>query len=266
MTQPIRFDDGAAYERYMGVWSRLAGAEFLAWLAPPMDQRWLDVGCGNGAFTELLIERCAPAAVSGVDPSEAQLAHARRQPVLATADLRMGDAMALPFADASFDVAVMPLVLFFVPEPALGVAEMARVVSAGGTVAAYAWDMPGGGFPYELMRAEVRALGIDVPAPPSPDASRLEVMQSLWTNAGLTDVETRVITVQRRFEHIDDYWTTVLGAPSVGAHLAALAPADQARLRSRLQELLPSDGSGRISCSARANAVRGRKVGSETSS
>jgi len=59
----IRFDDGSAYERMMGNWSRLAGDIFLDWLAPPLGLRWIDVGCGNGAFTELLVERCAPAEV-----------------------------------------------------------------------------------------------------------------------------------------------------------------------------------------------------------
>ena len=67
----IRFDDGAAYERMMGTWSRLAGEIFLDWLAPRSGLRWIDIGCGNGAFTELLVERCAPAEVQGIDPSEA---------------------------------------------------------------------------------------------------------------------------------------------------------------------------------------------------
>ena len=57
--QPIRFDDGAAYEQMMGVWSRLVGHVFLEWLSPARGQRWIDVGCGNGAFTELLIQSCA---------------------------------------------------------------------------------------------------------------------------------------------------------------------------------------------------------------
>ncbi len=72
----IRFDDGNAYEEYMGKWSQLAGGTFLDWLAPKTGLRWLDVGCGNGAFTEMLIERCAPVSVEGIDPSEAQLAYA----------------------------------------------------------------------------------------------------------------------------------------------------------------------------------------------
>src|SRR5580704_14182276 len=68
---PIRFNDGGAYERGMGGWSRLVGEVFLDWLAPPSGARWIDVGCGSGAFTELLMQRCAPAEVHGIDPSDA---------------------------------------------------------------------------------------------------------------------------------------------------------------------------------------------------
>src|SRR5918911_2651002 len=136
-TNQIRFGDGAAYERYMGKWSQLTGETFLDWLAPAAGLRWLDVGCGNGAFTEMLVERCAPASVHGIDPSEAQLAFARSRPAARLAQFRRGDAMAVPFPDDTFDAAVMPLVLFFVPDPAKGAAEMARVVSPSGVVTAY---------------------------------------------------------------------------------------------------------------------------------
>src|SRR5260221_161292 len=166
-TDQIRFDDGAAYERYMGKWSQLVGETFLDWLAPKPGLRWLDVGCGNGAFTEMLVERCAPVSVDGIDPSEAQLAYARTRPATRVAQFRQGDAMALPFADDAFDAAVMPLVIFFVPDPAKSIGEMARVVCPGGSVLAYAWDMPGGGFPYEALWAQMRAMGAVVPRPPN---------------------------------------------------------------------------------------------------
>jgi ubiquinone/menaquinone biosynthesis C-methylase UbiE len=57
------FSDGEVYERLMGRWSRLAGKTFLAWLDTPKNLQWLDVGCGNGAFTEELIAHCAHATV-----------------------------------------------------------------------------------------------------------------------------------------------------------------------------------------------------------
>ncbi len=255
----IRFDDGAAYERYMGVWSQLVGTTFLDWLAPAPGLRWLDVGCGNGAFTETLLERCAPTTVHGIDPSEAQLTYARERLSSLAVEFRQGDAMAQPFPDDAFDAAVMPLVIFFVPEPATGVAEMARVVRSGGTVSAYAWDMVGGGFPYHAVLSELRDIGVDVPTPPSPDASRADVLGDLWTGAGLEAVESRDITVQRTFTDLEDLWATILGGPSVGRQLAALAPEQLALLRARLRERLQApDASGRIVMSARANAVKGR--------
>ena len=84
---------------------------------------------GNGAFTELVVEKCAPTEVQGIDPSEGQLKYARARPATRKAEFRQGDAMSLPFPDNSFDLAVMALVIFFVPDPAKGVAEMVRVVS-----------------------------------------------------------------------------------------------------------------------------------------
>ncbi|QDZ27085.1 class I SAM-dependent methyltransferase [Noviherbaspirillum sp. UKPF54] len=256
--EQIRFDDGAAYERYMGKWSQLAGEAFLDWLAPEPGWRWLDVGCGNGAFTEMLVERCAPASVSGIDPSEGQLAYARARPASRVAQFHQGDAMALPFPDDAFDAAVMPLVIFFVPDPGRGVAEMARVVCPGGSVSAYAWDMAGGGFPYEALHAEMRAMGVAVPVPPSPGASRIDAMRDLWTGAGLEAVETHEITVQRAFADFDDYWATILGGPSVGRALAAMASDDLALLKARMRERLPAEATGRITYSARANAVKGQ--------
>jgi ubiquinone/menaquinone biosynthesis C-methylase UbiE len=69
----IAFDAADDYERFMGRWSRAVGEEFLAWLAPPTSARWLDVGCGTGAFSAL-IQRCAPTSIVGIDPSPEQVA------------------------------------------------------------------------------------------------------------------------------------------------------------------------------------------------
>jgi ubiquinone/menaquinone biosynthesis C-methylase UbiE len=256
--QQIRFNDGAAYERMMGIWSRLAGEIFLDWLAPSSGLRWIDIGCGNGAFTELLVERCAPAEVQGIDPSEGQLAFARTRPAARVAEFRQGDAMTLPFSEHRFDAAVMALVIFFVPDPAKGVAEMVRVVCPGGTVAAYAWDMLGGGFPLEPIRAEIRAMGIALLMPPSAAASRIDALRNLWTNAGLDAVETREIKVQRTFADFDDFWVTGLLGSSVGPTVAAMASGDVELLKTRVRARLPADAAGRITYGARANAVKGR--------
>ena len=101
----------------------------------------MDVGCGNGAFTELLFSRAHAAHVAGVDPSQDQLDYARTRMHGRSTDLHLGTAGALPLADSAFDAAVMALVIFFVPRPEQGVAEMVRVTRPGGTVSAYTWDI-----------------------------------------------------------------------------------------------------------------------------
>src|SRR5215207_6593185 len=255
----IRYDDGAAYERMMGGWSRIAGDIFLDWLAPPLGLRWIDVGCGNGAFTQLLVERCAPAEVQGIDPSEGQLVFARTRSTSRLAEFRQGDAMALPFPAGRFDAAVMALVLVFVPDPAKGVAEMVRVVRPGGAVVTYMWDMLGGGFPLDPIYSEIQAMGIVPTRPPRMDVSRMEALRDLWIGAGLEDVQTREITVHRTFANFDDFWITNLKSPALRPTVAAMKSGDVETLISRVRARLPADADGRITYGARAHAVRGRR-------
>src|SRR5579864_194499 len=170
------FSDGKVYERMMGRWSKLAGRIFLDWLNPPQNLRWIEVGCGNGAFTDELIARCAPAAVSAIDPSEGQLAFARTRPGASLAQFQIGDAQALPFADRSFDAAVMALVITFVPDAAKAVSEMARVVRPGGLVATYMWDTLGGGVPLAPLERALKSIGASYTRMNST-ASKRDVMQ-----------------------------------------------------------------------------------------
>lgn len=258
---PIPFDDGASYERYMGAWSQPVGMQFLDWLAMSPGARWLDVGCGNGAFTELVAVRSAPASLDGIDPSPAQLAFARTRPPLRDATFQQGDAMALPFPDDAFDVAVMPLVIFFVPEPARGVAEMVRVVRPGGTVAAYGWDLQGGGFPYASLEEELKAEGLTIGMPPSPDASQPEVLSGLWRTAGLVDVASRTFTVTRTYASFAEYWDIVRTWRRIADSLATLDAAAVARIEARMRAKLPADATGRITLGARAHAIRGVVAG-----
>lgn len=254
----MRFDDGAGYERYMGDWSQRVGAFFLQWLAAPAGLKWIDVGCGNGAFTELVVDRCAPTEVRGIDPSEDQLAFASTRPAARLAKFELGNAMALPFPADTFDIAIMALVIFFVPEPGKGVAEMVRVVRPGGMVAAYAWDMFGGGFPLEPIRVEMRAMGITPVNPPSVEACRIGAMRDLWMAAGLEAVETREITVQRTFADFEEFWSTGMLGTSIRPTIAAMSPADVELLKTRARARLPGGAVGRITYASRANAVKGR--------
>lgn len=255
----MRFDDGAAYEQMMGCWSALVATPFLDWLSLPSGLDWLDVGCGNGAFTETLVAQQRPASVVGVDPAPAQLTFARQRS--GTADVRFieGDAQALPLPDAGVDVALMALVLFFLPDPVQGLREMVRVVRPGGTVAAYHWDMAGGGFPLQSVLDAVRAEGHKAQEPPSGWASALDASERLWREAGLVDVQTRQFEVSRRFDDFDHFWRTTQGSPRLRDLYASLAPDALQRLHDRVREAVDAGNDRSLLLRARSNAVKGRK-------
>lgn len=252
----IRFTDGAGYERMMGLWSRPVGEVFLDWLQPKAGLSWADIGCGNGAFTELVVDRCAPSGVIGVDPSPEQLSFARGRHTAGVAEFVQGDAMALPIADRSVDAAAMALVIFFVPQPEKGVAEMLRVVRPGGPVAAYAWDFLDGGFPWEPVHAELRDLGLPPAAPPSAEVARLDNLTALWRDSGLERVESRVITVERTFEDFEEFWTTAQLAPTMSYALQTLDPTVLAGVKDRVRARVRTEN-GRVIHWGRANAVKG---------
>jgi ubiquinone/menaquinone biosynthesis C-methylase UbiE len=257
----ISFDDGSAYEQMMGTWSQLAGDVFVSWLASEPGLRWIDIGCGNGAFTQLLVDRCAPSEVYGIDPAEGQLVFARARSATQLARFSKGDAMALPFPDNRFDAAVMALVIFYAPDPARAVSEMVRVVKPGGTVSTYIWDILEGLSPTGPVQAEMQAMGVAPLSPPSLAASRMDALHSLWTQTGLDDIRSGEITVTRDFNSFDDFWTTNLLQPSIGKPVAAMTQIAQDQLKSRARGRLSIASDGHVSCSARANAITGRKPG-----
>jgi SAM-dependent methyltransferase len=254
-----QFTDGAAYERLMGRWSQQIGAQFLDWIAPAKGLRWLDVGCGNGAFTEVVIERALPDSIAGIDPSEAQIAFARTRPRAKSAEFRVGDAQSLPFPDRSFDAAAMALVISFVPDGAKAAREMARVVRPGGPVATYMWDLEGQGFPLRHVYEALAEQGHAVAMPPGRDNGRIEMLRKLWTGAGLDAVETRTIETTVSYADFDDYWASnSIPLGPHGATLKALSAEARDQLKARIDRMLPRDASGRIAFPAVANAVKGR--------
>lgn len=252
----IRFTDGAGYEQMMGVWSRSVGQIFLDWLGPAKGLAWADIGCGNGAFTELIVDRCAPKSIVGIDPSPEQLKYARERHKAGVAQFIEAGAMALPIADASVDAAAMALVIFFVPEPIVGVREMMRVVRPGGSVSAYAWDFPGGGFPWDVIQNAVRAAGIEVPLPPSAAVSDLKALHQVWVDAGLKSVASRDITVERVFPGFDEYWRIGLLTPTLVKLMDATPPATIAQIKERVRAAVRIED-GKVIHTGRASAAKG---------
>jgi ubiquinone/menaquinone biosynthesis C-methylase UbiE len=257
-----RFDDSAAYESYMGRWSRAVGTEFLDWVAPPAGARWLDVGCGTGIFTELVVDTCAPAEVCAVDPAQAQIDHARRQPIGRRSNFQIADAQALPFVDSTFDVVASALVLNFIPDRPCALSEMRRVARGGGHVVGYVWDFEAELSPSGPMRLALRQIGADVPPVPGSKDCGLDALASLSRKAGLDNIATRSIDVTVRYADFNAFWQAhTPGFNPVTKRIAALTTTDRARLIETVRAALPVSPDGAIACSARANAIKARVPG-----
>jgi SAM-dependent methyltransferase len=259
----------SAYDSFMGRWSKVVAREFLAWLAIPSGRRWLDVGCGTGILSAMILESASPGETQGVDPSEPSVAYAQSAIPDRRARFLVGDALALPHERENFDVVVSGLVLNQLPRPAEGIAEMIRVAKPGGVVAAYVWDFAEG---MQMLRYFWdAAIELDPAAEALDQKSRFplchpERLRELFAGAGLADVQVRAIDAPAIFRDFDDYWTPFLGGRELRApgYVISLDEEQRARLRERLRMRLPIRADGAIHLLARAWAVRGSPDGSQT--
>ena len=259
------FSVAPAYEAYIGRWSRPVAQEFVRWLAVPARRRWLDVGCGTGALTDVVVDVGEARSVVGIDPSAGFVQHARSRSFdTAEVQFLQGDALALPVGSVDFDAVVSGLVLNFVPEPARMVGEMVRAASPGGTVALYVWDMSGG---MELVgRFWQAAKEVDPSAAARDESARFreicaaEPLQAMFIAAGLTDVVLRPIDVPAVFRDFDDYWTPFLGGQGPApAWLMSVSEEKRGAVREALRRLSPAGPDGSVSMNARAWAIRGTR-------
>lgn len=250
------FNDGEAYEQFMGRWSREIGKAFLTWLQPPKGAHWLDVGCGTGIFTELISDSCAPASVIAVDPAESQIARARNGVARMKAEFRLADAQELPFPHESFDVVASALVMNFVPNRERAMLEMRRVARPGGLVAACVWDLAAELSPSGPLRRAMRQIGIDAPPVPGTAASAAAALVELFEKARLKGLNTTSIEVAVSFRDFDDFWSsqTRHNMPTTKV-IAAMTPRDRLALMEAVRTYLRPMRDG-VGYSARATAVR----------
>lgn len=254
------WERGNPYEQYIGRWSRMIAPLFLMWLDQPAGKRWLDVGCGTGALTAAILDRCTPSRVAGVEPSEGFLKLAV-QNLAGEARFLAGNATALPLDGGACDVVVSGLVLNFVPALPVALSEMRRVTASDGTIAAYVWDYADG---MEIIKHFWdAAASLDPAAAQLHEGTRFPVcepsaLKAAFENAGLIEVETIPLDVIAEFADFDDYWRPFLGGQGPAPAYAMSLPEEQrAALRDRLKSALPPAEGGAISLRARAWAVRG---------
>jgi SAM-dependent methyltransferase len=253
---------GAAYEPYVGRWSRLVAQEFLHWLNVPPNSDWVDVGCGTGALTETILQHAHPRTIASIDQSAGFIAYARQQVADERVTFHVGDAQKMPFDDDTCDAVVSGLVLNFIPQPHLALGEMKRIVRPSGLVAVYVWDYAD---KMEFMRHFWNAVTELDPAASNLDEGHRfpichpDALAEHFQAAGLQNVETRAIDVNTHFQDFDDYWSPFLGGQGPApTYVMSLDEKRRADLREHIRASLPVAPDGSILLVARAWAVRGQ--------
>jgi SAM-dependent methyltransferase len=255
-----RANDGAAYERFLGRWSRLLAGPFADFARLPEDGRVLDVGCGTGSLAVNLAERRS-GQIAGIDIASPYIAFARSSG--AAVEFAVGDACRLPYPDRSFVAALAQLSLNFVPDAAAALREMRRVVMPGGIIAAAVWDFRGG-LVFQRLFWDTAA-GLEAGAGAARDrlfSGRLALpdgLPALWRDAGLAAVERSSVTIRMEYADFADYWEPLLGGQGpVGAYVESLTTERRRQIAERVRAAFLSGApDGPRSLTASAWAVRG---------
>lgn len=227
-----------AYDRFMGRYSGPLAVRFADWSGVAGPGRALDVGCGTGALTRVLIERLGVEGVSAVDPSQPLLAALRHS--FPTLDVQTAPAEQLPYPDDLFDHTLAQLVVSFMTDPALGLREMGRVTRPGGTVSACVWDLAGGGAPLAAFWRAARDLDPEVDDESGMPGTREGELARLCDEAGLNQIEDTALTVTVRHPSFEDWWEPyTFGVGPAGAYVRSLDEVGRMRLREHCRELLP---------------------------
>jgi len=251
--------DGAAYELFLGRWTKLLAPALLDFAELPLDGALLDVGTGTGSMAFAMAERWPSQRVIGIDMAEPYIDYARSQTSAPSPIFQIGDAAALDFNDGAFAGSTAQLV----PDAAAAIAEMRRVTRPGGTVAAAVWDFRGG-LVYQRMFWDTAA-GIDPNAATTRDrlfSGKLALpdgLPNLFRDAGLAEVQPGSITIRMNYANFDDYWRPMLGGQGpVGTYVSALPHDTRQRIEGEVRmAYLSGSPDGERSLTATAWAVKG---------
>jgi SAM-dependent methyltransferase len=250
-----------AYEKFMGRWSTLVAQKFLSWLAITPARSWLDVGCGTGSLTKLIVEAYQPKEIFSIDSSGDFISYAQHSITNPSVHFKVGLAQSLDLDSNSIDAIVSGLVLNFVPQPKVAISEMLRVTKPGGTIGVFLWDYADG---MQMLRYFWdAAIELDNNAKEFDEGIRFPLCQegqleSLIRESDLKQVEATAIEVKTAFKNFDDYWQPFLGSVGPGPkYTMSLNQEDRQKLEEKLRKSLPIDDNGSISLIARAWAVKG---------
>ena len=255
------WSSGIQYERFMGRWSTLVAYKFLEWLNISPGSIWLDVGCGTGSLTKLILETSQPKEVISIDSSHKFIAYAQRSIPNPIVHFQVGLAQSLELKSNTVDATVSGIMLNFVPQPEKALEEMLRVTKSEGIIGIFLWDYAEG---MEMLRYFWdAAVELNSKAAEFDEGIRFPLCQkgqleSLAIRTGMKAVEFFPIEVITIFQNFDDYWVPFLGNVGPASNYTmGLSQRERQRLENKLREVLPIEDDGSISLKARAWAVKG---------
>lgn len=229
---------GDAYGRFMGRYSEPLADRYVELVGVRQGQHVLDVGCGPGALTARLVDRCGADGVAAVDPSTPFVEAARAR--LPGADVRQATAEDLPFADDTYDLCLAQLVVHFMADPVAGLREMGRVARPGGLVSASVWDHTNGTGPLSPFWSAAQDLDPSAPGEGHLAGSREGHLAELAGEAGLDEITSTSLTVRVPFTSFEEWWAPyLLGVGTTGDYLATLDEEHRRAIEQRCRELLP---------------------------
>lgn len=260
LSSPDSWAGGQSYEKFMGQYSHRIAKLFLEWLKPPPKLRWLEIGCGTGALSEIILSHGLPKSLLAIDPSAKFIEFARHRISDPRASFQVGDSQSLSQIPLSIDIVAFGLVLNFIPDPVIALHAMRRTLKPNGVLAFYVWDYGG---KMEMLRYFWDgAVAIDPDARFLVESFRYPFCQpdnltQLCRQVSLQNIEVIGLEIPITFSSFDDYWAPFLGgqgpAPS---YVARLDSSKRKNLKDFLQASLPIRDDGSLDLIARAWAVR----------
>jgi SAM-dependent methyltransferase len=153
------------------------------------------------------------------------------------------------------------LVVNHIPDTPKAAKEMRRVTRPGGVIATAMWDGTGGNEFNDCMWEAAVAFDpkVERPAEKRGSYSSPPALSALWTDAGLTSIEVKDLTMSCSFASFNEFWNRYLeGQGPGGAYVVALPENRREALRQRLREhVLRGRPNGAFALQAKAWAVRG---------
>ena len=262
--EPLQqWKDANAYDLYVGRWSKLISADFIEWLDPRPNAKWLEIGCGTGALTSEIVAHRSPSHLLAVDTSEIYLTEARKLINSAQVSFLNADLTIVEIPD-EFDEITSGLVLNFIPGIEQMLFKTLNNLKKGGRISAFVWDYAGH---YQPMRhfwnaaRDVHEHADKFDAGIKYKLCRKENIISLFESLKLSHVKISNIESIATYVDFEDYWLPIKSAQvSVAEFLATLTSNEIMMLGDHLRSRLPISSNGEIKLIISALAIEGTKL------